>query len=431
MLRDLDELILRCRDDMARKHIAEAVAAYKAGAYRACIVMTGISVLYDVIQKIRELAFAGDAEAERQNSYFQELRERNDIKAMLDFERNLLESARDKFQLISHVEFIDLARLVEDRNRCAHPSFKSESDTFQPSAELARVHLTSAVDHLLSHEPAQGKYALDSIMRDIESKYFPYENEKVYESLVHGPLKRGRASLVRNFLVIIAKKYLTEKEGHWKSGLVNRACLAAVEKMHPAIWERFKGEDLPKLARSAIGAGGEWSLVELSFRNKGIWSSLPYDVQEKLRNFVEALPPGNLPYIDDIWRDCSGLREAAEVRMSYMTPKEITDASMFWMAAPGPVLSTVVKKYCSARSFDDANSWAELVKEFATDFSTDHMKSIAKACRENGQLEHSFSLKSTLQELSKNANAAEAWWKEAIEPFVVPAESEEVPNILR
>lgn len=429
MLRDLDELILRCRDDMARRHIAEAVAAYKAGAYRACIVMTGISVLYDVIQKIKELAFAGDAEAERQSSYFNELRERNDIKAMLDFERNLLESARDKFQLISHVEFIDLARLVEDRNRCAHPSFKSESDTFQPSAELARVHLTSAVDHLLSHEPAQGKYALDSIMRDIGSKYFPYENDKVYESLAQGPLKRGRASLVRNFLVLISKKYFVQKEEHWKSGLVNRACLAAAEKMHPAVWERFKAEDLPKLARAAIGSGAEWPLVELSFRNAGIWSSLPYDVQEKLRNFVMSLPAGSLPYIDDIWRDCNGLRGAAEIRMSIMTASEITDASMFWIGAPGPVLSSIVKKYCSARSFDDANSWAEVVKGFATNFSADHMKNIAKACRENGQLAHSFSLKSTLQELSKNESAGEAWWKEAIEPFVAAGEGGEASNV--
>ena len=37
---DLDELVLKCRSDQARAYIAEAVACYKAGAFRSCIVAT-------------------------------------------------------------------------------------------------------------------------------------------------------------------------------------------------------------------------------------------------------------------------------------------------------------------------------------------------------------------------------------------------------
>ena len=36
-LGDLDELILTCRNEEGRGYIAEAVACYRAGAYRACI----------------------------------------------------------------------------------------------------------------------------------------------------------------------------------------------------------------------------------------------------------------------------------------------------------------------------------------------------------------------------------------------------------
>ncbi len=63
-LGDLDELILTCRNEEGRGYIAEAVACYKAGAYRACIVSTWIAVVFDLLSKIRELALSGDAEAQ-------------------------------------------------------------------------------------------------------------------------------------------------------------------------------------------------------------------------------------------------------------------------------------------------------------------------------------------------------------------------------
>lgn len=52
---DLDELVLRCRDEQARQYIAEAVACYRAGAFRACIVMTWTAVVFEYIHKLREL----------------------------------------------------------------------------------------------------------------------------------------------------------------------------------------------------------------------------------------------------------------------------------------------------------------------------------------------------------------------------------------
>jgi hypothetical protein len=62
VLGDIDEFVTRCRTEEARTYVAEAVACYKAGAYRSCIVATWIAVVYDLIAKVRELASGGDAE---------------------------------------------------------------------------------------------------------------------------------------------------------------------------------------------------------------------------------------------------------------------------------------------------------------------------------------------------------------------------------
>jgi len=74
MLHDLEELVLKCRDERARAYIGEAVGCYRAGSYRAAIVATWIAVAFDIIDKMRELSLAGDREAERLTSEFEVVR---------------------------------------------------------------------------------------------------------------------------------------------------------------------------------------------------------------------------------------------------------------------------------------------------------------------------------------------------------------------
>lgn len=52
---DLDELIVRCKDKQAKKFIQEAVACYRVGAYRSCIVSIWNAVVFDFLHKLREL----------------------------------------------------------------------------------------------------------------------------------------------------------------------------------------------------------------------------------------------------------------------------------------------------------------------------------------------------------------------------------------
>src|SRR5690606_5939373 len=83
---DLDELILRCRDEKAKTYITEAVASYRAGAYRSAIVGSWIAVCFDIIEKLRELALAGDKEAEKQIADLETTRRLGDITRALKFE---------------------------------------------------------------------------------------------------------------------------------------------------------------------------------------------------------------------------------------------------------------------------------------------------------------------------------------------------------
>ena len=71
----------------------------------------------DFLHKLRELELAGDKNARRKLDEFERARAMNDLRAYLDFERTVLDSARNDFELLSSLDHGDLPRLLEDRNR--------------------------------------------------------------------------------------------------------------------------------------------------------------------------------------------------------------------------------------------------------------------------------------------------------------------------
>jgi hypothetical protein len=97
---DLDELVLLCRDEKAKAYVTEAVSCYRAGAFRAAIVVTWVAVCYDIIDKLREIALAGDKEAATSVQSIDDARQRNDIPWLLRFEKDILDLVEEKFALL-------------------------------------------------------------------------------------------------------------------------------------------------------------------------------------------------------------------------------------------------------------------------------------------------------------------------------------------
>ena len=157
-LADLDELLLSVRDRNSRIYAAEALAAYRAGAFRAAVVATWIATSYDILSKVRELASQGNAEAETLRVEFDAAVEKHEagdgagLKKLQEIERGLLATAAS-FEFLSASERAEMDRLFEDRHRCAHPAFTSGTVLFAPSGELVRLHLVNIIRFLLRFPP--------------------------------------------------------------------------------------------------------------------------------------------------------------------------------------------------------------------------------------------------------------------------------------
>ncbi|MBX8574908.1 hypothetical protein [Pseudomonas cichorii] len=205
-LADLDTLALKCRAERSREYISESIQCYKAGAYRSAIVNVWIAVVFDLVDKIRDLALANDAIAQRINSryesYIDQINAGNDqgIKNALEFERTIIVICGTQLGFFDHQQMRDLQRLREDRHQCAHPSFQSPGIPHRPTAELARLHLRNAVEHVLSKPPVQGRAAIAELITIIASDYFPKDYHQASIALQHTSLANPSDALIRGLV---------------------------------------------------------------------------------------------------------------------------------------------------------------------------------------------------------------------------------------
>ncbi len=180
---DLETLALQCLTSMGRTHMNEAIAGYHRGLYRSAIVLTWVAIVFDLIEKIREISLAGEPKAQKMeqdfNNFLTQIDQGNSkgIANSLEFERNILEIFKTEFNYFDAVEYAELLRIREDRNKCAHPSFHRQREPYNPTPEIAKHHIRNAISFVLSRPPIFGKAALENFLVTVSSNYFPLEVE--------------------------------------------------------------------------------------------------------------------------------------------------------------------------------------------------------------------------------------------------------------
>ncbi|MEZ4708091.1 MAG: hypothetical protein R3A44_12840 [Caldilineaceae bacterium] len=348
---DLDELVLLCRDIEAQKNITEAVSCYKAGAFRSCIVSTWIAIVFDFIHKLRELELAGDNKARQELEIFDSIRKNADVKKSLIFEHELLEKALKDYEFISPMEYADLQRLHEDRNRCAHPSMNSVEEAYHPSAELARYHLRNAITHLLQHPPVQGKAALNRLESDISSRYFPTSKEEAIEYFSYGPLANPREALVRNFVLLLVKKLLLSYiSPSAKSRSI--AALNAVRQMYFSISENTLSQNLNKVA-ARVEDDNLQRVIEFLCNIHDTWQYIGDDVQGRIARYINEMPIGELVQVFEQLRQVSSLASNLEERISQIN--DLKDFRSLTTIYPCKQLTgNAIRLYANVSSYDSA-----------------------------------------------------------------------------
>lgn len=354
-LADIDELVLKCRDDEARKYISEAVASYKVGAFRACIVMTWIAVLYDFLYKLRELKLAGDKQAQKKLEEFEEARSNpKNYPAAQRFENSILESAYKEFEFITFMQFEDLEHLNKDRNRCAHPSMIVEDEIYQPTAEQARNHLRNVVMYLLQYPPTQSRAHLDALIQLTEMYTFPTDLQKVAEIFRVRMLDRSRDSFIRDFVYKSIERAVLEDIDFNQF----QRSITALQAMREIRYETVSTAMEKFLPKIAIKVPDEELYKVISFLQllPDTYTYLTSDFQVRLETYIEKRedPSELADAINLAFSKIDDLRTSAETRISTANYTLLTN--LVERAPRQEYVSRALELYEHSQNFDAANN---------------------------------------------------------------------------
>jgi hypothetical protein len=277
-MRALEDLLNDVRDRESRHYLEEATLAYNAGAFRAAIVATWVAVAFDLIAKIRQLAAADDPAANDFTRRLDQAIEGDSISQQLAIERNLLKDAHEKFEFIELRELRELERLRDDRHVCAHPAFVRPEVAFEPSAELVRAHLATAVDAVLSKGPTPGKRAIERFMAEIERDSFLHDPDALTRYLRQQYFEPGKSTLRRGLAELIVRQCLDGDANGTSPRIIRRYAMTAraLERIAPALLTDALSTVVTKREQGAGLSDGELLCFTANLGDmSAAWQALP------------------------------------------------------------------------------------------------------------------------------------------------------------
>jgi hypothetical protein len=402
MLASFDELVLRCADDNSRSHIREAVRCYEAGAYRSAIVATYIAVCFDLIEKMRVLAAADDAEAKARVEELEQLQaiqlkgDPTAVPGLLRFERKLPELFRDKFEFFGAIEFDQIDRLITDRNRCAHPTFLHSEEPFHPSAEFARLHIRNALELVLTQEPKQGKSALKALRAIITSEYFPTDETEIRNRLEASPLKGARDGLVRAFIDEATFGVVSKESPYYAKPAAIKAAEALVA-MRPGVAFPRLCANVGKLLNEASNVSVKYGSL-IALRSPDVANALVDANKPALRAFIKNPSGMSKASILDRAMKIEWLKPYAIEEIGKLNSDEIKKLTR---TPSTEIVERAVQIMLAAKSFDAANKAADDLLAIMRYLTEAQIRSILAAAQAGtADLRGAFGFESILQILA-------------------------------
>jgi len=422
-LTDLDELALTVRETKAKSYITEAIDAYRGGAYRAAIISTWVAVTFDIISKIRELALQGDGAAKKVIDNLDKAIAIKDIRQLQSLEDDFLKKAHIDFEFLSPHEFLDLSRLKDDRNFCAHPAFVAEDVLFEPEPERVRLHIVHAVKYLLQHQPVQGKSALIRLIADIKSVSFPNKIEIACMFLNAKYLDRAKDVLVQNLIVALLKALLRGDDPDLPLAFSNQITLTleAIARKHPNIYETRMSERLPSIAEN-LTDNLLLNIFQLLGADSRCWAWISEPVRIRIKTIVSSKL---LPEMNSIIFKAANVEELKPIIVSTFNSLKTESQISVIRSAPRPEFAEkAIEIYSSASSFREAESLgASVISPMIQYFSGDAVVKILETVKQNGQIWNAAGTPSLLEELFdgtiKYISITRDAWKKLFE-FLAP-----------
>ena len=392
---ELEDLLTKCTDKNSKSYIEEAIKAYKNGAYRACINSTWLAVFTNIIYKIEQLALLNDSNAIQYKNNIDKVRQNNDIKGMLELERDILDISFNDFEFIDSINLIDLKRLQEDRNRSSHPLKHSEDEIFSPSAYQARHHLQIAVEKLISESNVYGKSVLEQILNMLDEPYYQMNYKDSIDILSKSYLASPRKSLLTNLTKVLIKNLLNENLDLRKEEIQKNTLKYLLDNHYYAIEETLAESLSTIVSNSPLKFKNINKVLSI---NDIFWEYISSDIQLLIQNYIKDLPKEDFENLQ-FYLSKNYSHDSAFLRLKKSKNKELFE---FNPTNPQEdVVDFFIDKYISSTSFDSANNFAPILINFIEKLNNEKLEKLLKESMSNDQITLSHQFKNVIKQVKK------------------------------
>ena len=215
---DMEELLESVNDEQIKYFMKEAYLCYMASAYKACIIMSFISVYEDLRRKVKELSSI-NTEARGITSEIESRVKNNQV-----FE-SYLEEQLISNNILSANDGRNLKIIRDRRNLCAHPT------SHKASAEEARYIYSLTIKNFLSKPVLKTIDRVNFIIDDLKNdNYFPSNFIDQISFMISPILKNIHINIYPYLIKELCRKIKEVKEENYNyrfflSGLVQKSLL--------------------------------------------------------------------------------------------------------------------------------------------------------------------------------------------------------------
>ncbi|WP_277100654.1 hypothetical protein [Cutibacterium granulosum] len=385
-LSDLEQIQHNVVDDRSRALIAEVVRCYEGGAFRAALVSLWVAVVADLTGKIRYLAESDDNEAKNVIRDLDKAIDNQNVQGIQQYERTILEKAEKQLGILLPRERVELERLNQDRNLCAHPGCLDEDELFVPDAELVRAHLVAASRCVFSQRPLAGKRLLATLDTEIKGESWPSAGDYFLDRFFHQARERVKINMAK---ILIKYSMRPPDDDNRVARRALRAMLL-IAKDSPLLFEKALSSVLRRWESS--GSLGDSELIRASgaYGDQSVlWTALPDTGKARLTKLLESYSIDSLLENQFFVSGAPSDKGIAEVFQDIMAELDTEQAgkAIDQSMNRGSFTRVAIGLVRKSKSFRNAEENLRLVELCSNENEMDHkdVKYLRKAIQENPQ----------------------------------------------
>ena len=151
-----------------KEYYREIVSSYDNGNYRSAMVMLYSTIVCDLLLKLKELSDVyNDKKAEK---ILKDINEERKKKGNSAWEWDLIETIRERTELLSDESYAMIEHIYDLRNFSAHPAMNDDYELISPSPEMTVAYIKKALEDILVKPSVFADSIVHRMSDDISSK---------------------------------------------------------------------------------------------------------------------------------------------------------------------------------------------------------------------------------------------------------------------